>query len=154
MPLCRNLPNPCSEWDEIERRNFIASVISGCLFFTGWWIVIDAAVQYPLNEQLLHVYHLVGVVATISMFMVNSINNNQIGGEAITEGCLGPTGSRIWFFLGLMLSFGSVIGACAILFAGYVIPKYEYQWPGVAIFLQNMFIFLSSITFKLGRVEE
>ena len=26
-------------------RNAIASVVSGLLFFTGWWIAIDAAVR-------------------------------------------------------------------------------------------------------------
>lgn len=54
---------------------------------------------------------------------VNSVSTSQIGGEGITDGFLGVMGSRIWFFIGLMLSFCSVIGACWILFGGYVIPS-------------------------------
>ncbi|KAL7644051.1 UNVERIFIED_CONTAM: hypothetical protein RMT77_004863 [Armadillidium vulgare] len=154
MPICGNLPNPCNEWEETEKRNFITSVLSGCLFFGGWWIVIDAAAQYPSNDQFLHAYHTCGVMATLAMFMVNSVSNSQIAGEGMTDGCLGLMGSRVWFFLGLMLTFGSMIGACWILFGGFVIPKVDPQWPGVAVFLQNMFIFLSSIIFKFGRIEE
>ncbi|RXG73418.1 Transmembrane protein 50A, partial [Armadillidium vulgare] len=96
-------------------------------FFGGWWIVIDAAAQYPSNDQFLHAYHTCGVMATLAMFMVNSVSNSQIAGEGMTDGCLGLMGSRVWFFLGLMLTFGSMIGACWILFGGFVIPKFLYD---------------------------
>lgn len=29
-----------------------------------------------------------------------------------------------------------------------------HTWPGVAIFLQNLLIFFSSIVYKIGRTEE
>lgn len=53
---------------------------------------------------------------------VNTVSNGQVRGDMYTDGCIGPYGARIWLFLGLMLSFGSLIGACWILFGGYVIP--------------------------------
>uniref|UniRef100_A0A8C7YCM8 Transmembrane protein 50A n=1 Tax=Oryzias sinensis TaxID=183150 RepID=A0A8C7YCM8_9TELE len=34
-----------------ERRNIIASIAAGVVFFTGWWIIIDAAVIYPLEAD-------------------------------------------------------------------------------------------------------
>ena len=58
-----------------------------------------------------------------SMCRVNSVTNGQVRGDMYTDGCIGPYGARIWLFLGLMLSFGSLIGACWILFGGYVIPS-------------------------------
>ena len=30
----------------------------------------------------------------------------------------------------------------------------DYTYPGVAIFLQNLFIMMASLTFKFGRSEE
>ena len=54
------------------------------------------------------------------------------------------------------------LGACYILFGEYVYIsdnvnntfKPDHTYPGVAFFLQNIFIFLSSITFKFGRSED
>nr|ACH45507.1 putative small membrane protein 1 variant 1 [Taeniopygia guttata] len=42
----------CVDWG--EKRNTIASVAAGVLFFTGWWIIIDAAVKYPQVEDFNH----------------------------------------------------------------------------------------------------
>uniref|UniRef100_A0A8C6Z2T6 Transmembrane protein 50B n=1 Tax=Nothoprocta perdicaria TaxID=30464 RepID=A0A8C6Z2T6_NOTPE len=45
----------CIDWS--ERRNTVASIVAGVLFFTGWWIMIDAAVVYPKPEQMNHAFH-------------------------------------------------------------------------------------------------
>lgn len=72
-------------------------------------------------------------------------------------------GARVWLIIGFLLAFGGLIAACWILFADYVIhgefaklifckklsysTKYVFivdvsnPYPGVAIFLQNAFIF-------------
>ncbi|KAK8721891.1 hypothetical protein OTU49_012624 [Cherax quadricarinatus] len=159
MPQCcvtitENMPAICENWDAGERRNFMAAVTSGAMFALGWWFVIDAAARYPSTTDFNHAYHVCGVIATLALLMVNTVSNGQVRGDMYTDGCIGPYGARIWLFLGLMLSFGSLIAACWILFGGYVIPKSQIQWPGVAIFLQNMFIFFSSIIYKIGRSEE
>lgn len=141
-------------WEAVEKRNFAASVVSGLLFFSGWWIMIAAASVYPNTEDLNHAFHTCGVIATIAMFMVNTISNSQLRGDTYTGGHMGKMGSRIWLFLGLMLTFGSLIGACVILFQGYVVPGKEYVFPGVAVFFQNFFIFLANLIFKFGRKED
>jgi len=147
------------EWLEVgNRRNIGASIISGLLFFGGWWFAIDASATY--YEDTRDVFHLCGVFATISMFMVNAVSNSLLRGEGFTDGCLGPVGARIWFFFGFMMGFGSLLGSAYILFGEYVHddeaktfnPKYTY--PGVAFFLQNLFIFFASITYKFGRSED
>ena len=38
-------------------------------FFTGWWIIIDAAVKYPDAKQFNHSYHACGVIATVAFLM-------------------------------------------------------------------------------------
>ncbi|XP_006821166.1 transmembrane protein 50A-like [Saccoglossus kowalevskii] len=138
-----------------EKRNVIASVAAGALFFTGWWFVIDAAAVVPANSDFNHAFHTFGVISTIAFFMINAISNAQVRGDTMGTGCLGQTGARVWLFIGFFLAFGSLIGACWILFGPYVVDKkYPIIWPGVAIFLQNAFIFFASIVFKFGRTEE
>lgn len=38
-------------------------------FFTGWWIMIDAAVMYPSQDQMNHAFHTCGVFSTLAFFM-------------------------------------------------------------------------------------
>ena len=54
---------------------------------------------------------------------VNAVSNGQLRGESYTTGCLGNQGARVWFFIGFLLGFGSLIGACWILFGEYLVPS-------------------------------
>ena len=171
-------------------------------FFFGWWLAIDAAACYTDKKQLMDVFHICGVFATISMFMINGVSSASLENpDAYTDGCLGVRGARIWFFFGCLMGFGSLIGASYILFGEYIalckastylsknsivqrmdslykddhvqayqitilIPTHfsfaankdtfspDKTYPGVAIFLQNLFIMMASLTFKFGRSEE
>lgn len=143
-----------------ERRNKVASIVAGVLFFSGWWFAIDAAASYPKKTDLKDVFHICGVFATISMAMVNAVSNGQLRGESYTTGCLGNQGARVWFFIGFLLGFGSLIGASWILFGEYLFPNKEntfepkFMYPGWAIFLQNFLIFVASLIYKFGRSED
>uniref|UniRef100_G1SG70 Transmembrane protein 50A n=1 Tax=Oryctolagus cuniculus TaxID=9986 RepID=G1SG70_RABIT len=142
----------CVDWG--EKRNTIASVAAGVLFFTGWWIIIDAAVIYPTMEDFNHSYHACGVIATIAFLMINAVSNGQVRGDSYSEGCLGQTGARIWLFIGFMLAFGSLIASMWILFGGYVAKEKPIVYPGIAVFFQNAFIFFGGLVFKFGRTED
>merc|ERR1712223_924335 len=132
------------DWLEVgNRRNIVASILSGLLFFGGWWFAIDAAAVHPDKEQLKDVFHICGVFGTLSFFMVNAVSNGQLRGESFTEGCLGVRGARIWFF------FGEYIAQ-----VNHDTFKPDVTYPGVAIFLQNSCIFIASLVFKFGRVED
>ncbi|XP_031434233.1 transmembrane protein 50B-like [Clupea harengus] len=136
-----------------EKRNTVASVAAGLLFFSGWWVIIDAAVIYPTQEALNHAFHTCGVFSTIAFFMVNAVSNGQVRGDTYGEGCLGRTGARLWLFLGLMLMFASLIAATWILFGAFVVPDKEVD-PGLSIFFQNLLIFFSTLIYKFGRTED
>ncbi|XP_059997009.1 transmembrane protein 50A isoform X3 [Lagenorhynchus albirostris] len=133
----------CIDWG--EKRNTIASIAAGILFFTGWWIIIDAAVIYPSMDEFNHSYHACGVIATIAFLMINAVSNGQVRGDSYSEGCLGQTGARIWLFIGFMLAFGSLIASMWILFGGYVAKEKAIVYPGIAVFFQNAFIFFGCI---------
>ncbi|KAF6122211.1 transmembrane protein 50B [Phyllostomus discolor] len=128
----------CVDWS--ERRNALASVVAGVLFFTGWWVMIDAAVVYPKPEQLNHAFHTCGVFSTVAFFMINAVSNAQVRGDSYESGCLGRTGARVWLFIGFMLMFGSLIASMWILFGAYVTQNTEV-YPGLAVFFQNALIF-------------
>ncbi|KAG5282795.1 hypothetical protein AALO_G00034670 [Alosa alosa] len=137
-----------------EKRNTVASVAAGVLFFSGWWVIIDAAVLYPSQEQLNHAFHTCGVFSTIAFFMVNAVSNGQVRGDVYGEGCLGRTGARLWLFLGLMLMFASLIAATWILFGAFVVVPSRLVYPGLSIFFQNLLIFFSTLIYKFGRTED
>ncbi|KAM9671038.1 transmembrane protein 50B isoform 2-T2 [Dama dama] len=122
-------------------------------FFTGWWIMIDAAVVYPKPEQLNHAFHTCGVFSTLAFFMINAVSNAQVRGDSYESGCLGRTGARVWLFIGFMLMFGSLIASMWILFGAYVTQNTDV-YPGLAVFFQNALIFFSTLIYKFGRTEE
>uniref|UniRef100_A0A914UTB2 Transmembrane protein 50A n=2 Tax=Plectus sambesii TaxID=2011161 RepID=A0A914UTB2_9BILA len=138
------------DWE--GKRNAVASVAAGLLFFVGWWLMIDTA---AMGHNWNNVYVIVGLVSTVAMFMVNAVSNSQVRGEAMNEGMLGIKGARLWLMIGFVLTFGSLVAAIWIMFADYVLNSSDQDsWPGVALFLQNFLIFLGSLVYKFGRTEE
>ncbi|XP_035248505.1 transmembrane protein 50A [Anguilla rostrata] len=140
--------------DWAEKRNTIASVAAGVLFFTGWWIIIDAAIMFKEPDSFNHAYHACGVIATVAFLMINAVSNGQVRGDSYSEGCLGQTGARVWLFIGFMLAFGSLIASMWILFGGFVVNHKPSVYPGIAVFFQNAFIFFGGLVFKFGRTED
>ncbi|CAL7943153.1 unnamed protein product [Xylocopa violacea] len=148
-----NLQSLTCVWFEVgDKRNILASMVAGTLFFAGWWFIIDAHAKYPL--EMSKAYHVCGIFGTISLFMINSVTNAQIRGDAFNGGYFGARGARTWLFLGFVMGFAAVIAACWILFADFVAAGAQHHWPGVGLFLQNVFIFLGSLTYKFGRSED
>ncbi|KAK7938585.1 hypothetical protein WMY93_001911 [Mugilogobius chulae] len=141
-----------SAMDWGERRNTVASIGAGVLFFSGWWIMIDAAVTYPEQEQMNHAFHTCGVFSTIAFFMINAVSNGQVRGDTYGEAVWDAQGPAL-VVPGFMMMFGSLIASIWILFGAYVVPKKEVA-PGLAVFFQNAFIFFSTLIYKFGRTED
>jgi len=152
---CRCMPCEACEHLELgEKRNSIASVAAGAFFATGWWVIINAAISYS-KAELPDSVHACGAVATLAFLMVNAVANGQIRGDMYSEGCLGTTGARIWLLLGFLMCFGSLIGSMWILFGVYVVDTNQASPnPGIAVFVQNLLIFIATMIFKFGRSEE
>ncbi|EDV26469.1 Transmembrane protein 50A [Trichoplax sp. H2] len=140
----------CIECDIGEYRNPIAASIAGVLGAAGWWVFIDAATTDQFNPA----FCVCGIVSMVGLLMINAISTGQLHGDAYSGGCLGQTGSRIWFIFGFGCLFGGLISSGWILFASYVVPHAKDVWPGVAVFLQNVLLFFSALTFKFGRTED
>ncbi|XP_054163586.1 transmembrane protein 50A-like [Oppia nitens] len=144
-------------FDFSEYRNQWASFGAGVLFCTGWWFILDIAAHYRSND-FNNNFYLCGIFATIALIMINTVTTEQIDGQSYTEGCCGPQTSRVWFLLGWILAFISLIASVWILFQHYVVPEekesHVNKYPGIALFMQNLFIFGSSLLMKYGRSEE
>ncbi|XP_027199097.1 transmembrane protein 50A [Dermatophagoides pteronyssinus] len=129
-----------------ENRNKITSIVAGSFFAIGWWIIIDISSRYYYPD-FNNAYHVCGVLATISLLMINSVSSSRI--EMYSYGG-GDYTVHIWLFIGFVLGFGSLIASLWILFGAYVVTGVNIL-PGLGIFFQNLFIFLGSIIFKFGR---
>ncbi|XP_063538118.1 transmembrane protein 50A-like isoform X2 [Cydia strobilella] len=132
MNCFENVTMPNFVWFR-ERRNIFASMAAGFLYFTGWWFIIDSASKYP-NEQPSAAYAC-GVMATISLIMVNSVSNGQVRGETYTGGCMGPRSAKLFLFIGFVVGFALLIAACLTLLAKYVKTDVtKHTWVGVNAF--------------------
>ncbi|XP_022645888.1 transmembrane protein 50B-like [Varroa jacobsoni] len=149
MSGCLHMPCNRPEWlDFTDRRNAVYSVVAGSLFAIGWWIMIDCAARHPSSAELNHAYHTIGVISTLSLIMVNVVSNAQVRGERVfTNGVCGPAGARVWLFIGFVLGFAALLGSSWILVAT------NFYSTSLSVFLQNAFIFASSMAFKFGRKE-
>ena len=58
---------------------------------------------------------------------------------------LDDIGARVLLFIAFLLAFGSVIGGAWVLFGYYIPHKKDKLYPGVAIFVQNLAIFIRSV---------
>lgn len=86
---------------------------------------------------------------------INAVSNGEVQGRHFTGGFLGQSGARIWLFVGFVLGFSSIIAATWILFAAYLLPEsVRALYPGIALFLQNLFIICGSLIYKFGRNED
>lgn len=57
-------------------------------------------------------------------------------------------------FVGVLINFVTLIAATWVMFASYVTGAIKPVWPGVALFLQNLLIFVAAFLFRFGRYHE
>ena len=96
-------------------------------------------------------YWIPGILQTASLFMVNAINWEVMSGEGMLDDG-GVLRARLWVFVSFVLAFGGLIGAIWILIqemnrSGGVVE------PALKGLLQNLFIFASSLLFRMCRIK-
>lgn len=113
-------------------------------------MIIDVGARYTAND--FHAaFYIFGVFGTLSFIIVNSISNSQLRDDGYDSNARAAKGCLL---LGFILGFSALTGSVWILISEYASGKYENAYPGVALLIQNILIFLGSLTFKFGRVEE
>ncbi|UJR33416.1 hypothetical protein I4U23_020860 [Adineta vaga] len=137
-----------------ENRNTIASIAAGSLFAIGWWLIIDVCIRYPTNDEFHKALLTIGIIASLALLFVNSISNSRFRGDYYRDGCVGAVFARAILFLAFLFVFGSVIAGAWIMIALYMIPNAKDIYPGVALFIQTLLIFSSTLILKFGRTED
>lgn len=120
-------------------------------FFSGWWIIIDVGARYKA-EEFHGALYLFGIFGTLSFIIVNSISNSQLVEDGYAS--VNPRAAKGCLLVGFILGFSALTGSVWILISEYASGKIPNPYPGVALLLQNILIFLGSLTFKFGRVED
>ena len=98
-------------------------------------------------------HYLPGLAATFGLIIVNMIPIDVITGESYYDGAT-LAARRTCLFISFVFSFGSLIASIWIMVAGFLNDNaVKNKFPGISIFLQNLFIFLSAMLFKFGRAQ-
>ncbi|XP_037934082.1 transmembrane protein 50B [Teleopsis dalmanni] len=136
-------------WYEEHSRNKKVSLIAGILFFSAWWILIDA-MSADGQHQITTGHVFIGVFGTISFFMVNTVKNSHITEENTSES--GARIAKIWLLIGFVIGFASIIAAVWVMIDDFINTKKD-NWLGVALLLQNVLLLFGSLVYKYGREE-
>lgn len=120
-------------------------------FFSGWWIIIDVGARYT-SDDFHGAFYLLGIFGTVSFIIVNSISNSQLREDGYDSSS--PRAAKGCLLLGFIFGFSALTGSVWILIADYASGTYKEPYPGVALLIQNVLIFLGSLTFKFGRIED
>ncbi|KAL5292574.1 TMEM50A family protein [Megaselia abdita] len=131
-------------------RNTNSAIITGLLFFTGWWVLIDALCVDPKHE-ITTGQAFIGVFGTVSFIMVNTVKNSHISEDNMSEN--GTIIARVWLVVGFLIGFSSIVAALWVMIADYVNNPSKSNKYGVAILMENVLIFTANLVYKFGRNE-
>lgn len=132
-------------------RNIRVSMITGTMFFTGWWIAIDVWSVYGKDLSGEKTYFIPGFVNTISFIVIRKIPTERLFDSTNYEG--GVLGCRLLMFLALIIGFGSLISSIYIL-VEVIYYAVIHVYVGFAILIQNSLILSSSLLWKFGRTYD
>ena len=79
----------------------------------------------------------------VQMFLVPAVTENPQGGSGGSSPLNGTDGTNGTTPTGTIITTPSTSPTC-----------FPCWWQGIAFFLQNLFIFMSTLVFKFGRTEE
>ncbi|ORX93393.1 UPF0220-domain-containing protein [Basidiobolus meristosporus CBS 931.73] len=132
------------------KKREIGTYSAGVLFSVAWWVFVDAIVLSTTVKDLpvsIGIEDYVsGIICTIGMIIVNSIDLTILQGESFSYSGSGLAGkARMFLFLGMACMAGGVAGSVAILCIKYLVPKVTgpYLYFGVAPIVQNVTILIS-----------
>lgn len=134
----------------------VTSIIAGALFAVGWWLVVDAGAyaNYSNNPQKVEfVYLLPNLFITFAIIMLNGFKWEDLTGEGFSE--TNATRAKCCMFSGLFICFTCVAGSVWIM-----IEKYSQStsiandaYPGVALFISSLLLFLSAVVLRAGNMS-
>jgi len=140
----------------------LAPLFAGILFGIGWWTFISAHIVQAQGggggksyEPVIWAYFYVpGIVASFGLVMTNIVDVSSITGNSFMAFANPSVSMRVraWLFVALFLHFGAIIAAVWIMAAIFLVPTNpDHQFPGIALALQTLAIFISSMMLLWNR---
>lgn len=114
------------------------SFFTGALVASGWWVFVDGAVTAPDAFPWGHIGP--GFATMVAILAINLVSPTRIQEASV----------KLWLFLWFTVAMVCVGVAVWITSVQY--PP-EYNWPGVTLILQTIFIFTGGVLFFIGRVN-
>lgn len=134
-------------------RNICVSIGCGILFSIGWWIFFDAIVLYGELLKKMTIVFGPGIMSTFALIIVQSTPHKRRH-ISFDQCCRCPLRFlKFVLFMGFVFTFSAVIWAAYLLIVNFALAENVPVWPGIAIFLQNLFIMSANLTYKFGRKD-
>eukprot|EP01112_Ceratiomyxa_fruticulosa_P017325 TRINITY_DN537_c0_g1_i3.p1 TRINITY_DN537_c0_g1~~TRINITY_DN537_c0_g1_i3.p1 ORF type:complete len:147 (-),score=18.67 TRINITY_DN537_c0_g1_i3:109-549(-) len=128
--------------------------IAGALYGLGWVVWVDAIVYESVKDlkpEIDWLFYMPGFIATFGLIMQNIVNYEGLRGDSFLSGNYSAQ-IRAWLLVSFLVSFGSIAAAIWIMIAKWLPPhNSETQWPGVAMVVQAVVIFISSLLLVWGK---
>ncbi|ORX99062.1 UPF0220-domain-containing protein [Basidiobolus meristosporus CBS 931.73] len=139
----------------------IGAYVAGFLFAVGWWMFIDGIILSTTYKEL-PVFigiedYVSGIIATLGMIIVSSIDPSLLDDDSMTFGGSGVAKkARALLFVGMTAMGGGIAGSISILCIKYIAAGVDssYFYLGIAPVVQNVAILLSSAALWLSRSSE
>eukprot|EP00762_Andalucia_godoyi_P001547 ANDGO_00268.mRNA.1 Transmembrane protein 50 homolog len=125
----------------------ISSYIAGASFAVAWLLFIDGYIYSQDNSSAKIVpgaYVLPGIFGSIGLLMLNVLDYNALKTDSLSSSS-NPALAKGWLFFALLTSMASFVAAIWIAVDRWLQSNSGDQWPGIAIVLQNIIIFLTAV---------
>lgn len=135
---------------DVEKKNFIASVVSGILFGMSWWLMIHISAIIPeVRYYKSSLLFAPGMLSSISLIVNKIIPNSTLSENTyITPRVVI---CRILFFISMSLGFGGIVFAIIVcLLKENWLPLYAM----IGIPLHNALILVANLLFKFLASDE
>jgi len=149
--------------EQFNLRETVLSYLSGVIFAIAWWLWIDAHAfsnayeRHDTSSPVTFGHYVPGIVSTFALVMINVVNWKDLGGFnwGVSEDSV-QTRVRLWLFFSLVVGFGGVIAAIWSATDHWfnMVPKPDYEWPGIALILSNVLIFGSAMLYRFNSSTE
>jgi hypothetical protein len=143
-------------------RERIFSAFGGAIFALAYWIFIDAILSIQHYKDTLQPFaalYLPGIGCTVMFGIVNLMDWSALGADDLSHFDSERTklGARAILVFAILLGLSSLVGALVLLSDVYAQKKGindkkpDSIYPGAAVLLQTMLLFMSSFITRLGR---
>jgi len=129
---------------------------AGALFSAGWWLWIDATAfsqTHPI--QVVWWHYVAGLISTLGLIGVNIVSWSDLDSNAIF-GDQVSSRAKVFLFIAFIVCFIGLIAAAWIGIQYYFVNKdpNTSAYGGVAIIIQNILIFVSTIMYRFSKAQD